>query len=744
MGSRRGRRVVTGVLAGGAVALTASAAGAAPAGAQVRAGFAVPAAGRVSAAVFRLDADVGRREQAPMAAGAEAIARRRLAKNVVLVGTIRRLAKPARGTASYVGLVALFRARTGRAGRQAQDPERICWRRRPAGSDTGDDAEALLFTGLPRRLATTAQLREALTQEAALLSVASSRARCPAPDLAPRLERGLSALIADARGGPNFSWSQTKEGRPGFGGAIVDTVGRAVLSGELTGRALRSVERRLGRRLGVRFGAGSLDGDGAGATTGATDGTDTSGDTGDDGFTSSEPQVPEVTTGDADVRSDAAAADVGGFVNPHRRPTEAFFEFGPTTAYGLTAALTSPASGIPATADTDQRVRSRLTGLNADTTYHVRLVGRNDLGTGAGEDVTFRTPPPPDAVTGDASTDDPTAAVLQGTVDPHGGEAAAAFDYGTTTDYGSIAAAVGPYSPDAAGSTIGDGDGPEDVSAQIAGLTPDTTYHYRLRALTPWGVALGADRTFTTSSTVTYRYSLSIAVGDGRHVLDVTPDPACSTGPPDCRELAYTGSASSSFTGTWDVDIFVDRVGGVAQLTFPQNGLPFYAFSATASVDPIDGSDAAGAFSCPGVAVMPFSDGMPNGFVPYGAGADAGTPVPGGQPEPFTSTGMLAVLIGAGGAPPGPGGGYACGGGRPTQLHVGPGAFAGAFSADCTADPVRDIRIPADRLGDDVIEVSQPFAYHGCSGIAMPEVSAGSVDRDVTTGTYEVTLTRTG
>jgi hypothetical protein len=70
--------------------------------------------------------------------------------------------------------------------------------------------------------------------------------------------------------------------------------------------------------------------------------------------------------------------------------------------------------------------------------------------------------------------------------------------------------------------------------------------------------------------------------------------------------------------------------------------------------------------------------------------------------------------------------------------------FAGTFSADCAADDVQAIAIPVDRLGDDTIDVTQPFTYHGCSGIAMPDSSAGSVDGDVTTGTYQVTLTRTG
>ncbi|UGS34445.1 hypothetical protein [Capillimicrobium parvum] len=747
MGIRRGRQVVTGVLGGGAAALATvavAAAAAAPAVAKVRTGFAVPDAGRISATVFRMDVDLGPKEKAPLTAGAEPIRRRRLAKDVVLVGTIRRVRRPAGNTASYVGVVALAHARSGGDQPAAAEGERICWRRRPAGADPTGDAQAMLFTGLPARVASVVEQRGSLTQQAALLSTTTAGGHCREPDLTARLQRGLSELLGDdRRSGPNFSWSATRTGPETFGDAVVDAVGGAVLSGQLSRGALRTIERELGRRFGVRFGAGSLDGDRAPGDEPSTGpGEDTGQDTGGGDASSSAPGAPGVETGDAQVRSDAAAADVSAYVNPHRRATDAFFEYGPTAAYGSTAPLTSPAAGLDAESDFEQRVRSMLTGLSADTTYHFRIAARNELGTATGDDATFRTPRPPDAVTGEAATDDPTAALLKGTVDPHGGEAVAVFDYGTTTAYGSVAGAAGPYAPDDAGSTIGSGEGAVDVSASLAGLAPDTTYHYRLRALTPWGTAVAADRTFTTSSTVTYRYALSVSVGDGRHVLDVRPDPACSGGPPACQELTYNGSASSSFTGSWDVDVFVDRVNGVAQLTFPRSGLPFYAFSASGSVDPIDGTDRGGAFSCPGVLVDQFSDGMPNGFVPYGAGADAGTPAPGGPPQPYTTTGRLDVLIGAGSATP-PGTGYACGSGRPAQLHVGPGVFAGVFSADCTADAVHAIELPADRLGDDVIDLTQPFAYHGCSGVGMPGVAAGSLDDDVTTGTYQVTLTRT-
>jgi hypothetical protein len=44
----------------------------------------------------------------------------------------------------------------------------------------------------------------------------------------------------------------------------------------------------------------------------------------------------------------------------------------------------------------------------------------------------------------------------------------------------------------------------EAVSADITGLTPSTTYHYRLVAINKDGTALGNDQVFTTAPAVTF------------------------------------------------------------------------------------------------------------------------------------------------------------------------------------------------------------------------------------------------
>lgn len=99
----------------------------------------------------------------------------------------------------------------------------------------------------------------------------------------------------------------------------------------------------------------------------------------------------------------------------------------------------------------------------------------------------------PDATTGAAEGITGEGATVTGSVDAAGGpEAECEFEYGTDESYGESAPCepAGPYP------------GPEAVHADIIGLAPATTYHYRLHATSsetgPGAEANGADRTFTT------------------------------------------------------------------------------------------------------------------------------------------------------------------------------------------------------------------------------------------------------
>lgn len=80
-------------------------------------------------------------------------------------------------------------------------------------------------------------------------------------------------------------------------------------------------------------------------------------------------------------------------------------------------------------------------------------------------------------------------ATLNGTVNDNFASTTVSFDYGLTTAYGSTAAAT----PGTLSGGIGTA-----VTAALTGLTPNTTYHFRVKAVNTAGTVTGGDLTFTT------------------------------------------------------------------------------------------------------------------------------------------------------------------------------------------------------------------------------------------------------
>ncbi|MHA3770083.1 RCC1 domain-containing protein [Verrucomicrobiota bacterium sgz303538] len=98
---------------------------------------------------------------------------------------------------------------------------------------------------------------------------------------------------------------------------------------------------------------------------------------------------------------------------------------------------------------------------------------------------------PPAPVVTSLSTTNLTSdsVVLNSTVNASSGSATVSFDYGLDTAYGNTI--TGTPSPVT-------GSAETAVSAYLASLKPDTTYHYRVRATSSGGATNGADLTFTT------------------------------------------------------------------------------------------------------------------------------------------------------------------------------------------------------------------------------------------------------
>lgn len=103
--------------------------------------------------------------------------------------------------------------------------------------------------------------------------------------------------------------------------------------------------------------------------------------------------APAITASDVAGITDTAAT-ITGNVNPNGAATTYHVEYGLTTGYGSQTSPVSAGSGSSPVA-----VEVDLTGLDADTGYHARLVAVSANGTTNGPDVPFATDPaPPPAV----------------------------------------------------------------------------------------------------------------------------------------------------------------------------------------------------------------------------------------------------------------------------------------------------------------------------------------------------------
>jgi len=96
----------------------------------------------------------------------------------------------------------------------------------------------------------------------------------------------------------------------------------------------------------------------------------------------------------------------------------------------------------------------------------------------------------PAVSTGSATSVTATSTYLNGSIDPQGQDTTYFFQYGHTHSYGSQTAVAdaGSFSQVLR------------IAVPVLGLTPLTTYHYRLIAINATGASTGGDHTFTTTA----------------------------------------------------------------------------------------------------------------------------------------------------------------------------------------------------------------------------------------------------
>ncbi|HEY5045925.1 MAG TPA: hypothetical protein VII53_08725 [Solirubrobacteraceae bacterium] len=190
------------------------------------------------------------------------------------------------------------------------------------------------------------------------------------------------------------------------------------------------------------------------------------------------------------------SATFNGEVNPNGAETTYQFEY---SADGVnwtplpTESAGEETSGVPVT--------QTVSGLTGHSPYRVRLAAENRCSggtTGCGpstsSEETFSTLAAPQQVSGTGATAITAgAATLHATIRTENNPTTYRFEYGPTASYGStVPAGEGD---------LGASSTPTQVSQAIAGLAPDTTYHFRVLASNGVGPPTATpDQTFTTFS----------------------------------------------------------------------------------------------------------------------------------------------------------------------------------------------------------------------------------------------------
>jgi hypothetical protein len=213
----------------------------------------------------------------------------------------------------------------------------------------------------------------------------------------------------------------------------------------------------------------------------------------------------------------AGGYELSGTVNPQGADAKYRFEYGTTTSYGSN--IPSP-DGDAGSGSAAAPVSQDLTALLPNTTYHFRLVAQNSGGSTPSSDHTFTTAPSGPAAPS-VAVESPEAVAggyrLKGAVNPNGLDTTYHFEFGTTTAYGTDL----PI-PDA---DIGAGESAVPEVQEVTGLTPNTTYHYRIAANNSDGPGTSSDQEFTTPPNPPQVAATAFSEAAGGFDLNGTVDP---------------------------------------------------------------------------------------------------------------------------------------------------------------------------------------------------------------------------
>lgn len=216
--------------------------------------------------------------------------------------------------------------------------------------------------------------------------------------------------------------------------------------------------------------------------------------------------VPDVLT-TKPVNPTLTSATLAGTVNPSGIELNSGLEgcrfeyvetakYEPSAANPYAAGQTVPCDKSAAQIGTGTEpveVQASITGLRAGETYHYRLVASNHNDVSElndepsfGQDLAFG---PPRIESGSALGATSTSAKLEAAVNPNDLDTHVRIEYGTE---------AGVYDQRTAETDLGFAGTGQSAAFQLLGLSPNTTYRYRVVAENVLGEVTGADLSFTT------------------------------------------------------------------------------------------------------------------------------------------------------------------------------------------------------------------------------------------------------
>jgi hypothetical protein len=205
---------------------------------------------------------------------------------------------------------------------------------------------------------------------------------------------------------------------------------------------------------------------------------------GPDMTVTSEPALLPGMSGTRAVSVTPTSAVLEAELNPNRWPTAYRFEYGTNQDYDEATEVNGPIGSDMSFHTVSETVTNLLPG----TLYHYRVSAINFSGIIYGPDQVFFTPGPPRIDSISASSVGQTTAHVTASIAPNAAATSAHFEYGTGSNASSSAQLP-----------VGTDTSSHGIAADLSGLAPGTTYHFRVVGTNFVGTTSSTDQTFTTA-----------------------------------------------------------------------------------------------------------------------------------------------------------------------------------------------------------------------------------------------------